>query len=58
MRFFNETDTHVDVSAKVPDEAMFQFAKSYAPDVLVLGPERLVDRLQEDAERTYKAYII
>ena len=48
----------MDVSAKVTEEDMFQFAKSYAPDVLVLGPERLVDRLWEDAERTYKAYII
>ncbi len=57
VRFFNETDTHVDVSAKVTEEAMFQFAKSYAPDVLVLGPERLVERLREDAENVYKAYV-
>ena len=56
VRFFNETDTHVDISAKVTEDAMFQFAKSYAPDVLVLGPERLVERMREDAENTCKAY--
>ncbi len=57
VRFFNETDTHVDVSASVTEDAMFQFAKSYAPDVLVLGPERLVERLREDAENVYNAYV-
>ena len=56
VRFFNETDTHVDVSAKVTEEAMFQFAKRYAPDVLVLGPERLVERLREDVKKTLRAY--
>ena len=57
VRFFNESDTYVDVSAKVTEEAMFQFAKSYAPDVLVLAPERLVERLREDAEKTYNVYL-
>ena len=56
VRFMNETDTHVDVSARVTEDAMFQFAKNYAPDVLVLEPQRLVERLWEDAEKTYKAY--
>ena len=56
VRFMNETDTHVDVSAVVTEEAMFQFAKSYAPDVLVLEPKRLVERLREDAEKVVKAY--
>lgn len=56
IQFFNETETHVDVSAKVTEEAMFQFAKSYAPDVLVLWPERLVERLRGVAEKTFRAY--
>ena len=56
VSFSNETDTHVDVSARVSEDAMFQFAKRYAPDVLVLEPERLVKRLREDATETLKAY--
>ena len=56
IRFFNETETHVDVSAKVTEEAMFQFAKRYAPDVRVMEPEGLVERLTEEAERTIEAY--
>ena len=58
VRFMNETDTHVDVSAKVTEEAMFHFAKRYAPDVIVLEPKRLVDRLREDAKETLKAYTV
>ena len=54
--FMNETDTHVEVSARVTEEAMFHFAKRHAPDVVVLAPERLVERLREDAERVRKAY--
>ena len=56
LRFTNETKTHVDVSVKVTEDAMFQFAKNYAPDVLVLEPKRLADRLKEDAKRVYLAY--
>ena len=56
VSFSNETDIHVDVSARVSEDAMFQFAKRYAPDVLVLEPKRLVDRLREDAAETLKAY--
>ena len=56
VRFMNETDTHVDVSARVTEDAMFQFAKSYAPDVLVLEPQRLVERLREDAKKVLEAY--
>ncbi|MBR4182406.1 MAG: WYL domain-containing protein, partial [Lachnospiraceae bacterium] len=56
VRFANEMDTHVDVYARVTEEAMFQFAKNYAPGVLVLEPKRLVDRLREDAEKTFRAY--
>lgn len=54
--FSNETETHVDVTARVNERAMFQFAKNYAPDVLVLEPKSLVKRLKEDAEKTLKAY--
>jgi predicted DNA-binding transcriptional regulator YafY len=56
VSFVNETDTHVDVIARVTEDAMFQFAKNYAPDVIVLEPKKLVDRLREDAEKVLEAY--
>ena len=56
VSFVNETDTHVDVIARVTEDAMFQFAKNYAPDVIVLEPKKLVDRLREDAKKVLAAY--
>jgi predicted DNA-binding transcriptional regulator YafY len=44
------------VIARVTEDAMFQFAKNYAPDVIILEPKKLVDRLREDAEKVLKAY--
>ena len=34
-----------------------QFAKSFAPDVMVLEPKYLADEVAGDAEKTLKAYI-
>ena len=35
---------------------MWQFAKNFAPDVLILEPMRLADQVREEAERTVAAY--
>ena len=56
VTFTDETDTHVTVTAHVNERAMAQFAKNYAPDVLVLEPKHLADRIKADAERTVRAY--
>ena len=56
VSFVNETATHVDVTARVNEDAMFHFAKNFAPDVLVLSPASLVKRLKEDAEKVMEAY--
>ena len=56
VNFINETDTHVDVIVRVTEDAMFQFAKNYAPDVIILEPEKLANRLREEAERVVEAY--
>ncbi len=56
VTFSQETDTHVTVTARVNELAMRQFAKSYAPDVLILEPQRLADAVRQDAERTIEAY--
>ena len=56
VAFSDETDTYVTVTARVNELAMRQFAKSYAPDVLILEPKRLADAVRRDAERTVDAY--
>ena len=54
--FSDETDEHVTVSAHVNERAMWQFAKNYAPDVLIFEPKRLADQVRAEAERTIEAY--
>ena len=56
VEFSDETDKHVTVTARVNERAMWQFAKNFAPDVLILEPKRLADQVREEAERTVAAY--
>lgn len=56
VRFSDETETHVIVSANVNEMAMEQFAKSYAPDVVVLEPKSLVNKVRTEFEKTLKIY--
>ena len=56
VRFSNETDTHVDVSVYANEQSLFQFAKNYAPDVMVVEPAELVQKLREDAKEVLEAY--
>ena len=56
VHFSDETETHVTVSARVVDEAMFHFAKRFAPDVIVLEPASLVEKLRKDAETVLAVY--
>ena len=56
IRFMDENDTHVTVLAHVNEKAMLQYAKSFAPDVVVLGPEKLVERLKNELELAMKRY--
>ncbi len=54
--FSEETDTHVVVSVHVNERAAEQFAKNYAPDVVVLQPKRLRDKLRDDLKKSWEAY--
>ena len=54
--FSDETDEHVTASARVNERAMWQFAKNFAPDVLILEPKRLADQVIAEAQRTLAAY--
>ncbi len=56
IKFSNETDTHVTVSARVNEMAMYQFAKNSSPDVIVLSPQSLADRIKADANKTLEIY--
>ena len=54
--FSEETDTHVSVSVHVNERAAEQFAKNYAPDVVILQPKRLRDKLRDDLKKAWEAY--
>ena len=56
VRFSDETETHVTVTAYVSKDAMKQFAKSYAPDVLVLEPARLREEIKAEIKNGWEAY--
>ena len=56
VAFSDETETHVTVSARVNEAAMTQFARSFAPDVIVLEPKHIADKVRHYAEQTIEAY--
>ena len=56
VRFEEEDEKYVTVSAYVTEQAMIQFAKSYSPDVVILEPQRMVDEMKTWARKVKKAY--
>ena len=56
VRFSDETETHVTVTANVNEMAMEQFAKSFAPDVVVLEPKSMADKMKTELEKALKIY--
>ena len=56
VKFSEETDRHVSVSVHVNERAAEQFAKNYAPDVVILQPKRLRDKLRDDLKKAWEAY--
>jgi predicted DNA-binding transcriptional regulator YafY len=56
VRFEEETDTYVTVSAEVTENAMIQFAKSYSPDVVILEPQRMVDAMKDWSRKVNRLY--
>lgn len=49
-------DGYVSVSVLANEQSILQFAKSYAPDVIIISPDSLKDKLTEDLEKTLKLY--
>ena len=56
VRFFNETDDHVDVEAYVNESAMVRFGRSNAPDVVMLSPKHLADEIGRQPHAAAEAY--
>ena len=56
VRFEEENDDYVVVSAKVTEAAMIHFAKAYAPDVVILEPQNMADQMKEWAKKVRKVY--
>ncbi len=58
VRFTDETDSFVTVTANANEMSMLRFAKSFVPDVVVLEPKQLRDKVKNDPERSLKKYKI
>ncbi len=54
--FSDENETHVSVSVYANEISVEQFAKSYAPDVIVLEPQDMRERMKTWLEKTAAAY--
>ena len=56
VRFYDENDDTVCVSVNVNEQAMLQFAKSYAPDVVILEPKELRDKVKNELQSGLRGY--
>lgn len=56
IRFSDEDEQRITVSLYANERAVAQFAKSYAPDVVVLEPERLREEVKSEIERALEEY--
>ena len=51
-----ENDTHVNVSVYANEMSIEQFAKNYAPDIIVLEPKEMAMHIMENLEKSLKIY--
>ena len=56
VKFSDETDTHVTVTANVDRMAMEHFARNYVPHVVVKSPQPLVNQVKADLEKALNLY--
>lgn len=57
VRFSDEDGSAVTVTSITNEMAAEQFAKSYGPDVVILEPKKLQERVKADLERSLQAYL-
>jgi predicted DNA-binding transcriptional regulator YafY len=51
-----ESDTHIIVTVRVNEAAIIRFAQSFAPDVVILEPPELANKMKDWAKKVKKAY--
>lgn len=56
VRFSDKNETHVTVSVKANEIAVLQFAKNYAPDVVVLEPQEMREKAIADLQKGLAGY--
>ncbi len=56
VSFTDQDEQHVTVRVKGSERAILQFAKNYAPDVVVLEPERLRQQAIEELKQGLRSY--
>ncbi|MGN0115385.1 MAG: helix-turn-helix transcriptional regulator [Acutalibacteraceae bacterium] len=56
VRFYDEDESGVSVSVSANERAVEQFAKNFAPDVMILSPKSLRDKVKTDLEKSLKYY--
>lgn len=56
VTFTDEDDAGVTVAVCANERAVEQFAKNFAPDVILLEPKDMVEKLRADFERTVERY--
>lgn len=56
VRFFDEDENRVVVSTVTNEMAMEQFAKNYSPDVEILEPKSLREKIRDNLKRSLKCY--
>lgn len=56
VRFSDEDESGVTVSTVTNEMAVEQFAKNFSPDVVVLEPQELRNRLKDNLEKSLKFY--
>jgi predicted DNA-binding transcriptional regulator YafY len=56
IRFSDKDDTHVSVAVKANETAVLQFAKNYAPDVVILEPKALKEQAIDDLRKGVEGY--
>lgn len=56
VRFSDEDESGVTVSVYANEMALEQFAKNFSPDVLILEPQYLRDRMRENLEKSLNFY--
>ena len=54
--FTDEDDVGVTVSVCANERAAEQFAKNFAPDVILVEPKDMAEKLRADFERTVERY--